>query len=198
MNPRAPSQRGAALRAHPRRASGIAARPKSGRLRRVGRIALYGVIGFIISSIVLVALYRALPPPGTPLMLVRLVEGYQSVAAPGSPQVIPKPLSRSQTAAAKPTRSTPETRAENQAGLVGSGSPRVLWWVGRPRIHLLGFREDSRGLLAPNFPRWQTASSDSWASRSWHSSPRTALHRGGSHLYDTGPPREYRPVIPSR
>jgi hypothetical protein len=53
MNPRAPSQRGAALRAHPRRASGIAARPKSGRLRRVGRIALYGVIGFIISSIVL-------------------------------------------------------------------------------------------------------------------------------------------------
>jgi hypothetical protein len=25
---------------------------------------------------VLVALYRALPPPGTPLMLVRLVEGY--------------------------------------------------------------------------------------------------------------------------
>jgi monofunctional biosynthetic peptidoglycan transglycosylase len=76
MNPRAPSQRGAALRAHPRRASGIAARPKSGRLRRVGRIALYGVIGFITSSIVLVALYRALPPPGTPLMLVRLVEGY--------------------------------------------------------------------------------------------------------------------------
>src|SRR6266403_1569464 len=28
------------------------------------------------SSIVVVALYRALPPPGTPLMLVRLVEGY--------------------------------------------------------------------------------------------------------------------------
>jgi hypothetical protein len=76
MNPRAPSQRGAAPRAHPRRTSGIAARPKSGRLRRVGRIALYGVIGFIIGSIVVVALYRALRPPGTPLMLVRLVEGY--------------------------------------------------------------------------------------------------------------------------
>jgi monofunctional glycosyltransferase len=76
MNPRAPSQRGAALRAHPRRASGIAARPKSGRLRRAARIALYGVIGFIIGSIVVVALYRALPPPGTPLMLVRLVECY--------------------------------------------------------------------------------------------------------------------------
>jgi monofunctional biosynthetic peptidoglycan transglycosylase len=45
-------------------------------LRRVGRIALYGVIGFLIGSIVLVALYRALPPPMTPLMLIRRVEGY--------------------------------------------------------------------------------------------------------------------------
>ena len=35
-----------------------------------------GLIGFIIGSIVLVALYRALPPPGTPLMLIRRVEGY--------------------------------------------------------------------------------------------------------------------------
>jgi monofunctional biosynthetic peptidoglycan transglycosylase len=76
MNPRAPSQRGAAPRAHPRWAPGTAARPKSGRLRRPAHIALYGVIGFIIGSIVVVALYRALPPPGTALMLVRLVEGY--------------------------------------------------------------------------------------------------------------------------
>ena len=75
MNPRAPSRRSAAPRAHPRLASRSAARPKSARLRRVGRIALYGVIGFIIGSIVLVALYRALPPPGTPLMLIRRVEG---------------------------------------------------------------------------------------------------------------------------
>jgi monofunctional biosynthetic peptidoglycan transglycosylase len=37
---------------------------------------LAAAIGFIIGSIVVVALYRALPPPGTPLMLVRLVEGY--------------------------------------------------------------------------------------------------------------------------
>jgi hypothetical protein len=29
---------------------------------------LYGIIGFIIGSIVVVALYRALQPPGTPLM----------------------------------------------------------------------------------------------------------------------------------
>jgi monofunctional biosynthetic peptidoglycan transglycosylase len=42
----------------------------------MGRIALYGAIGFLIASIVLVALYRALPPPGTPLMLIRSVEGY--------------------------------------------------------------------------------------------------------------------------
>jgi hypothetical protein len=39
-------------------------------------MAPYGVIGFIIGSIVLVALHRALPPPATPLMLLRLVEGY--------------------------------------------------------------------------------------------------------------------------
>jgi hypothetical protein len=45
-------------------------------LRRIGRIALYSVAGFIVGSIVLVALYRALPPPGTPLMLIRRVEGY--------------------------------------------------------------------------------------------------------------------------
>jgi hypothetical protein len=76
MNPRAPSRRGAARRAHRRLASRSAARPKSGLLRRVGLIALYGAIGFIIGSIVLVALYRVLPPAGTPLMMIRLVEGY--------------------------------------------------------------------------------------------------------------------------
>jgi monofunctional glycosyltransferase len=76
MNSRASSRRGAAPRIRPRLASGSAARPRSGRLRRIGRIALYGVIGFVVSSIVLVALYRVLPPPGTPLMLIRSVEGY--------------------------------------------------------------------------------------------------------------------------
>ena len=76
MNARASSRRGAAPRTPPRLASGKAARPKSGLLRRVGRIALYGAIGFVIGSIVLVALYRVLPPPGTPLMLIRRVEGY--------------------------------------------------------------------------------------------------------------------------
>jgi hypothetical protein len=76
MNSRGASRRGAAPAARPRLASGIAARPKSGLLRRIGRIALYSVAGFIVGSIVLVALYRALPPPGTPLMLIRRVEGY--------------------------------------------------------------------------------------------------------------------------
>jgi hypothetical protein len=75
MNPRAPSQRGVAPRARPRLASESAARPKSGKLRWAARIALYGLIGSIIGSIVLIALYRVLPPPGTPLMLIRLVEG---------------------------------------------------------------------------------------------------------------------------
>jgi monofunctional biosynthetic peptidoglycan transglycosylase len=77
MNSRASSRRGAAPRTQPRLVSGRAARPKSGLLRRVGRIALYSAIGFIIGSIALVALYRVLPPPGTPLMLIRLVEGYR-------------------------------------------------------------------------------------------------------------------------
>ena len=77
MNSRAPSRRGAAApAARLRRASGISTRPKSGLLRRIGRIALYGILGFLIGSIVLVVLYRILPPPGTPLMLIRRVEGY--------------------------------------------------------------------------------------------------------------------------
>jgi hypothetical protein len=66
MNSRAASRRGAAPSNHPRLASESAARSKSGLLRPVSRIALYGAIGFIIGSIVLVALYRVLPPPGTP------------------------------------------------------------------------------------------------------------------------------------
>jgi membrane peptidoglycan carboxypeptidase len=76
MNSRAYSRRYAASAVQPRRTSGSAARPKSGLLRRIGRIALCGVIGFVVSSIVLVALYRVLPPPRTPLMLIRSVEGY--------------------------------------------------------------------------------------------------------------------------
>ena len=45
-------------------------------MRRLARIALWVISGFIIGSILLVALYRYLPPPGTPLMLLRRVEGY--------------------------------------------------------------------------------------------------------------------------
>ncbi len=45
-------------------------------LRRLGRIALYGIGGFLLASILLVALYRAAPPPTTPLMLLRLVNGH--------------------------------------------------------------------------------------------------------------------------
>jgi monofunctional glycosyltransferase len=45
-------------------------------VRRLARIALWVISGFIIGSILLVALYRYLPPPATPLMLLRGVEGY--------------------------------------------------------------------------------------------------------------------------
>ena len=55
--------------------AGAAARTH-GTVRRLARIALWVISGFIIGSILLVALYRYLPPPATPLMLLRGVEGY--------------------------------------------------------------------------------------------------------------------------
>jgi monofunctional biosynthetic peptidoglycan transglycosylase len=62
--------------ANRRHATAGTANRTRGRLRRLARIALWVISGFIIGSILLVALYRYLPPPGTPLMLLRRVEGY--------------------------------------------------------------------------------------------------------------------------
>ena len=45
-------------------------------LRRLGRLAAGFVSGFLILSLALVMLYRQVPPPATPLMLLRLAEGY--------------------------------------------------------------------------------------------------------------------------
>ena len=45
-------------------------------IRRLGRLLLFAVSGFVIASLLLVALYREVPPPVTPLMLIRRVEGY--------------------------------------------------------------------------------------------------------------------------
>ncbi|HWD59873.1 MAG TPA: monofunctional biosynthetic peptidoglycan transglycosylase [Stellaceae bacterium] len=45
-------------------------------LRRLGRILLFTIAGFAIASLFFVALYRVLPPPVTPLMLIRGAEGY--------------------------------------------------------------------------------------------------------------------------
>jgi monofunctional biosynthetic peptidoglycan transglycosylase len=45
-------------------------------VRRVGRIAALAVSGCLILSLALVALYREVRPPLTPLMLLRLAEGY--------------------------------------------------------------------------------------------------------------------------
>jgi monofunctional biosynthetic peptidoglycan transglycosylase len=45
-------------------------------LRRVGRILLLAAIGFLLGSVFLVVVYRVVPPPVTPLMLIRLVEGH--------------------------------------------------------------------------------------------------------------------------
>jgi monofunctional biosynthetic peptidoglycan transglycosylase len=44
--------------------------------RRACRILALLAVGFLIGSVSLVALYREVPPPVTPLMLIRRVEGY--------------------------------------------------------------------------------------------------------------------------
>jgi monofunctional glycosyltransferase len=44
--------------------------------QRFGRILLYALAGCLIGSVLLVVIYRLVPPPVTPLMLIRTVEGY--------------------------------------------------------------------------------------------------------------------------
>jgi monofunctional biosynthetic peptidoglycan transglycosylase len=44
-------------------------------LRRIGRFLLCLITGFFVWSFLLVILYRDLPPPATPLMLLRLADG---------------------------------------------------------------------------------------------------------------------------
>jgi monofunctional biosynthetic peptidoglycan transglycosylase len=43
---------------------------------RLGRGLLFLCCAFVIASILLVAIYRVLPPPATPLMLLRIVQGH--------------------------------------------------------------------------------------------------------------------------
>jgi monofunctional biosynthetic peptidoglycan transglycosylase len=45
-------------------------------MRRLFRLALVLALMFVAASIVAVALYRMLPPPATPLMLIRAAQGY--------------------------------------------------------------------------------------------------------------------------
>jgi monofunctional biosynthetic peptidoglycan transglycosylase len=45
-------------------------------LRRLGRFALFLTGLFVLVSILLVAIYRLVPPPATPLMLLRLADGH--------------------------------------------------------------------------------------------------------------------------
>jgi monofunctional biosynthetic peptidoglycan transglycosylase len=44
-------------------------------IRRLGRILLFALSGCLIGSVFLVMVYRVVPPPVTPLMLIRAVEG---------------------------------------------------------------------------------------------------------------------------
>jgi monofunctional glycosyltransferase len=45
-------------------------------VRRIGRVLAFAAGGFVVVSLALVALYREVPPPATPLMLIRRIEGY--------------------------------------------------------------------------------------------------------------------------
>jgi monofunctional biosynthetic peptidoglycan transglycosylase len=45
-------------------------------LRRIGRLIFLAVAAVIAASLFEVLIYRFVPPPATPLMLIRLVEGY--------------------------------------------------------------------------------------------------------------------------
>jgi len=45
------------------------------RIPRWARIALWTAGGLLLAPLVVLALYRFVPPPGTPLMLLRLIEG---------------------------------------------------------------------------------------------------------------------------
>ncbi|MFQ5859555.1 MAG: monofunctional biosynthetic peptidoglycan transglycosylase [Anaerolineae bacterium] len=44
-------------------------------MRRLRKVALFALIGFLVMPVVLVLVYRALPPLFTPIMVVRLFEG---------------------------------------------------------------------------------------------------------------------------
>ena len=57
-----------------KRAVGITTR--NSKLRRIGGIAAWTAASFLIGSVFLVVVYREVPPPVTPLMLIRLVEGH--------------------------------------------------------------------------------------------------------------------------
>jgi len=71
--PRVPNPRGAN---RPAGSPVTGAARRSSFLRRLGRFVAFCVAGFLILSVLLVALYRYLPPPATPLMLLRWAEGY--------------------------------------------------------------------------------------------------------------------------
>jgi monofunctional biosynthetic peptidoglycan transglycosylase len=45
-------------------------------IRRIGRVLLFAASGWLIVSLLLVAFYREVAPPVTPLMLLRRLEGY--------------------------------------------------------------------------------------------------------------------------
>lgn len=53
-----------------------AIQPRPKLLRRLGRLALFAAAGLIGLSLFWVLAYRVVPPPLTPLMLIRRVEGY--------------------------------------------------------------------------------------------------------------------------
>jgi monofunctional glycosyltransferase len=49
---------------------------RNSMLRRVARIAAWTTVSWLIGSVLLVMVYRLVPPPVTPLMLIRAAEGH--------------------------------------------------------------------------------------------------------------------------
>lgn len=84
MDQRDASDRSPTTAAPSRRRAGqrgsIPDRPRS-VLRRLGRAAVFCIGLFVIGSIFLVSLYRQVPPPATPLMLLRLADGHRIAKA---------------------------------------------------------------------------------------------------------------------
>ncbi len=142
-----PSRRREASGSQPRRAS--AATSRYAMLRRLGEIALYGFGGLVLVSLVLVAFYRAAPPPVTPLMLIRLVSGHGIHKSWRSLDHISAYLVRAIMASeGRSLLPPPRVRLERDRDRLGS-VPRQTWPLAGRQHHLHADREKCLPVARP-------------------------------------------------